>query len=66
MGELGKAVETREEQVHYLQQRIKLVQQAIDSLDAGAEAGDLRNIEKLLNALMIKIRRFAADWEQAE
>ncbi|GGH78072.1 prefoldin subunit 5 [Pullulanibacillus pueri] len=60
---MGKSVETKEEQIQYIKNRVKLLQNVVSTLDESAESSDLQNILEMLNKLGIKVSRFAKDWE---
>lgn len=66
MKTLGKAVQTKEQQLIYLRQRTKLLAQVVEAIDAEtARQSDLENVLKMLNDLKIKVQRFHDDWDES-
>ena len=61
---MGKSVETKAEQIHYIQQRVQLLQNVVQTLDESAEPSDLHNVLEMLRRLEVKVSRFAKDWEE--
>ncbi|MBM7645179.1 GTP-binding protein EngB required for normal cell division [Scopulibacillus daqui] len=63
---MGKAVQTKEQQLIYLRQRTKLLAQVVEAIDAEtARQSDLENVLKMLNDLKIKVQRFHDDWDES-
>ncbi|GGE45340.1 hypothetical protein GCM10011391_25220 [Pullulanibacillus camelliae] len=60
---MGKSVESKSEQIRYLQNRVKLFSNVVGTLDESATASDLINVITMLDKLKIKLERFKKDWE---
>jgi len=61
---VGKSVETKIEQIRYLQDRVKLFSSVVKALDESAIPADLTNVIAMLDRLKIKLDRFKKDWEE--
>ncbi|MFC7393931.1 SE1561 family protein [Scopulibacillus cellulosilyticus] len=60
---MGRAAQTKEQQLIYLKLRTKLLAQVVETMDSEtAEPSDLDNVLKMLNDLKIKVQRFHDDW----
>ncbi len=63
---MGRATESKTEQLLYLKNRIRLISEMTSGLDDGAGSADLENLNQQIKALTIKIQRFKQDWETEE
>jgi len=61
---MGKSVETKVEQIRYLQNRVKLFSNLVEALDESATPADLDNVITMMDGFKIKLDRFKKDWEQ--
>ncbi len=62
---MGKATNNRSLQLNYLQNRIQMLQQVIESMDA--DTSDTSDLDRLLNMmedLRLKVERYRKDWEE--
>ncbi|MCO7125800.1 SE1561 family protein [Sporolactobacillus shoreicorticis] len=65
MLEMGRATNSKEDQVIYLKNRFKLLAQVVGALnEETAEHEDLENILAMMENLEVKIRRFRDDWAE--
>ncbi|WP_085521174.1 hypothetical protein [Tuberibacillus sp. Marseille-P3662] len=62
---MGKAAEHKLEQIHYLQNRLALIEQMVGSLDEMSTSHDLDQLMAQFQALTTKINRFKEDWQKA-
>lgn len=62
---MGRATVTKEGQLQYLENRIKLLHHVVLSLKPEkADQEDLKNVLKMLDDLRIKVQRFHDDWSE--
>lgn len=62
---MGNAVENHEEQIKYLQNRVNMLKNVVDSMDASsADADDLGRLLQALDFLHMKVRRYKKDWDE--
>lgn len=62
---MGKATDNRSSQLSYLQNRVHMLQQVIDSMEG--EAADTTDLDRLLDMmddLRMKVERYRKDWEE--
>jgi hypothetical protein len=60
---MGRAMESKNEQLKYIKHRLQLLNEVGKSMDESASAHDLRQLGKMLEQLGIKVRVFMSDWE---
>lgn len=61
---MGRATQSKSDQVIYLKNRFKLLSQVVNALDAEtADLEDLENVLAMMGNLEVKIRRFRDDWK---
>lgn len=62
---VGKATNDRGSQVSYIQNRIHMLQQVVETLDAeSANVDDLSRVLTMLQDLEGKVERYKKDWEE--
>ncbi|QHE53952.1 SE1561 family protein [Pontibacillus sp. HMF3514] len=62
---MGKATNDRSSQMNYLQNRIQMLQQVIESMDGEeAEPSDLDRLLSMIEDLRLKVERYKKDWEE--
>jgi len=62
---LGKATNNRSSQITYLQNRIQMLQQVMESMDGDtADPSDLDRLLNMMEDLRLKIERYRKDWEE--
>lgn len=61
---MGNAVDSKKEQITYLQRRTKLLADVVGTMDESASGDDLGNVLSMLEALSIKVNRFKKDWDK--
>ncbi len=62
---MGKATNDRSSQINYLQNRIQMLQQVIESMDGETAAtSDLDHLLSMMEDLRLKIERYKKDWEE--
>lgn len=60
---MGRATVSKDAQIEYLENRMKLLCHVVESLKReGADKTDLENILKMLKDLTMKVERFHEDW----
>lgn len=63
--DMGRATESKSEQLKYIKHRLQLLNEVGQSLDESASAEDLRRLDKMLEQLRVKVRVFMSDWENS-
>ncbi|WLR53345.1 SE1561 family protein [Bacillus tianshenii] len=64
---MGKAVNDRKSQIEYVKNRINLLKNVVDTMDAEhADVEDMDRLLKMMNDLQIKLNRFRKDWANEE
>lgn len=63
---MGRATESKQEQLLYLKNRLHLISEMANSLDEEATSKDLENLNQQIESLKIKLNRFKEDWEKAD
>lgn len=62
---MGKATNDRGSQITYLQNRINMLQQVVQTLDAeSADVDDLERVLTMIQDLQGKAERFHKDWKE--
>ncbi|KGX88289.1 SE1561 family protein [Pontibacillus marinus] len=62
---MGKATNDRSSQMIYLQNRIQMLQQVIESMDGEtADPSDLDRLLSMIEDLRLKVERYKKDWEE--
>ena len=62
---MGKATNNRSSQITYLQNRIQMLQQVMESMDGDtADPSDLDRLLNMMEDLRLKIERYRKDWEE--
>lgn len=62
---MGKATNDRSSQMNYLQNRIQMLQQVIESMDGEtADPSDLDRLLSMIEDLRLKVERYKKDWEE--
>jgi len=62
---MGNATNDRSSQVTYLQNRIQMLQQVIESMDGeAADTSDLDRLLSMIEDLRLKVERYKKDWEE--
>ncbi|MBM7551868.1 SE1561 family protein [Thalassobacillus pellis] len=63
---MGKASESPSGQFHYIKNRIKMLNQVIESMDENSVGrDDFRRLLEMVEQLQIKMERFQMDWEDS-
>lgn len=62
---MGKATNNRSSQLNYLQNRMQMLQQVIETMDAEtSDTSDLDRLLKMMDDLRLKVERYKKDWEE--
>lgn len=61
---MGRATESKQEQLLYLKNRLHLISEMANALDHEATSADLENLKQQIESLKIKLNRFKEDWEK--
>ncbi|WEG12288.1 hypothetical protein PU629_19670 [Pullulanibacillus sp. KACC 23026] len=61
---MGRATESKSEQIKYFQTRLKLIADMAASLGEDATSEDLSNLMNQIEGVGVKLNRFKKDWEK--